>query len=395
MSSNSPLRPRPPDPTPAAELLASLERDGLEFRLLRPGEVSDEIAGEMIAVFRAGFGRWPFNAVPRSDLDYLRWKMSGPASLYGSYQGRLHGRLVYSTIVFASWVLVGRAHLRPRRRLLRLTFLDACVDPALRGRGIYSRSTDYQELLDYRCDFSMHERSSRAEVRNRHSRRDQRALGNQVRVLSRVLAPGGVAAGVEGRERVRMGAAAYGAWLLSQAIAAIAAIATPRRGPRLDVRAASFDGRYDALFGTAAPSFDFIAERGVEFLRWRYDDPRCGPYLAREVVDGGDLVGYAVLRAAGDRAYLADLLALPDRRDGVDALVRDAVEVARGSGARVIDCWLPRQHPYRAALRRHGFLDRDDAGVSIHPVQASDEDLAPLADPGARLHYTLGDTDLV
>ena len=117
--------------------------------------------------------------------------------------------------------------------------------------------------------------------------------------------------------------------------------------------------------------------------------------VAREVVDRGELIGYAVVRTAGDRAYLADLLALPDRRDAVEALARDAVEVARGSGAAVIDCWLPRRHPYRAALQGLGFIDRGDAGVSYHPVQASDEVLAPLADPGARLHYTLGDTDLV
>jgi hypothetical protein len=138
----------------------------------------------MIALFRRGFGHWPFNAVP-SDLGYLRWKISGPASLYGSYQGRLHGGLVYSTIVFASWVRIRGA------RLLRLTFLDACVDPAVRGRGIYSRSTDYQAILDYRSDFSMHERSSRAEVIGRQSRRDQRPIGNRIRVLSRVLVPAG------------------------------------------------------------------------------------------------------------------------------------------------------------------------------------------------------------
>ena len=102
-----------------------------------------------------------------------------------------------------------------------------------------------------------------------------------------------------------------------------------------------------------------------------------------------------MVRTAGDRAYLADLLALPDRGDVVAALARDAVEIARKNGAAVIDCWLPRRHPYRAALQRLGFLDHSDAGLSYHPIQASDEDLAPLADPKGRLHYTLGDTDLV
>jgi hypothetical protein len=375
-------RPREPLPEGTADLLASLERDGLEFRLLLPDEISDEIAREMIAVFRAGFGQWPFNAVPTSDLDYLRWKMSGPASIYGSYQGRLRGRLAYSTIVFASWVRVGGA------RLFRQSFLDACVDPSMRGRGIFSRAVAYQECLEYRCDFSMHERSSRAEVRGRLARRDQRPFGNGIRVLSRVLAPG-AAARLQGGRWMTARAGAYGAWVLGSAIA------TLRGRPRLEVRAASFDARYDGLFEAAAAAFDFIAERGAEFLRWRYDDPRGGRSVAREVVDRGALVGYAVVRTAGGRAYLADLLALPDRRDVVEALVRDAVEVGRSSGAAVIDCWLPRRHLYRAALQRGGFIDRGDAGVSYHPVQASDQQLAPIAGPRARLHYTLGDTDLV
>jgi hypothetical protein len=375
------VEPRFRPTTPGcADLLTALARDGLEFRLLRPDEVSDEIAREMIALFRAGFGRWPFHAVP-SDLDYLRWKMSGPASVYGSYQGRLHGRLAYATIVFASWVRIAGA------RRLRLTFLDACVDPAFRGRGIYSRSTDYQECLDYRSDFSMHERSSRAEVTGRHARRDQRPVGNRVQVFSRVLAPAAVDARLPAGRTAR--AAARGAWLLGSAVAAA------QRPSRLEVRPASFDERYDALFAAVAPSFDFIAERGREFLRWRYDDPRSGGCIAREVVDRGGLAGYAVLRQAGDLAYVADLLVLPGRFDVVRALAADAVEMARRGGAVAIVCWLPRRHPYRGALRRSGFFGRAEAGVSYHPIQASAEELAPLADPRARLHYTLGDTDLV
>ena len=142
-------------------------------------------------------------------------------------------------------------------RLLRQSFLDACVDPGMRGRGVFSRAVAYQQCLEYRCDFSMHERSSRAEVRGRLARRDQRPFGNRIRVLSRVLAPGRVPAHVADRSRVSAGAAAYGAWLLGQSIAsvaAIAAIAAVRRRPRLVVRPASFDQRYDALFAAAAPS---------------------------------------------------------------------------------------------------------------------------------------------
>jgi hypothetical protein len=176
-----------------------------------------------------------------------------------------------------------------------------------------------------------------------------------------------------------------------------ALVAGPRRRPAASPRTVvSIDQRFDALFEAAAGSFDLIGERTADYLTWRYGDPRGGRNVVRELVEDDRLAGYAVVRFAGDRAYLSDLLALPDRPDSVDALVADAVEVAARGGAAILECWLPRRHPYRAALRRWGFLDRGrDAGISCHAVEMPEAELAPLDDPRARIHYTLGDTDLV
>ena len=62
----------------------------------------------------------------------------------------------------------------------------------------------------------------------------------------------------------------------------------------------------------------------------------------------------------------------------------------------MIDCWLPRRHPYRAALQRLGFIDRADARRLLPPDPGVGR--GPRADGGPEgldLHYTLGDTDLV
>jgi hypothetical protein len=356
----------------------------LEFRLLESTEVTDSIAAEMLAIFHAGFGQWPFVTAEVSDLDYLRWKMSGPATSLGSYQGRLDGRLVYATVVFASWVRIQGT------RRLRLTFLDACVDPAARGQGVFSRAVEHQETMGYRCDFSMHERSVAVKVQRRLGRRDQRPLANRVGMLTRVLTPSGTPTPHHGLRRLAVISRSLAAWSLGSMLAAL------RRRPAIEPRdVACIDERFDVLFERAASAFDVIAERTAEFLRWRYGDRRGGRYVVRELSEGDRLVGYAVLRTAGAHAYLADLLVLPGRGDAVTTLVADAVAIATASGATRLDCWLPRRHPYRSALRRQGLFDRGDAGGSYHPVELPAAELAPLEDRRARIHFTLGDTDLI
>jgi hypothetical protein len=397
-----PVRLDQPPPSSGAidDLLRGLERDGLEFRLLDSTEITEAVAAEMLALFRSGFGRWPWSDPGVPELDHLRWKTSGPATRLGSYQGRIHGRLVYAATVFASWVRIAGV------RRLRVVLLDACVDPSLQGRGIYSRAVSYrQHVLRYRCDFSMHERSQTGFVERRMASTGHRPLANRVTALVRVLQPSGLSPAraameasrspskspLDGPRRLLARPASLALWALG------AAVAATRRSPGGRPRtAARFDQRFDALFEAAAGSFDVIGERTAEFLSWRYGDPRGGRNVVRELAEGERLVGYSVVRSAGPRAYLSDLLALPDRPHAIEALVADAVEVAAHGGASTLECWLPRRHPYRAALWRRGFFDRGrDAGISYHPVEMPAAELELLGDPRLRIHYTLGDTDLV
>jgi len=47
-------------------------------------------------------------------------------------------------------------------------------------------------------------------------------------------------------------------------------------------------------------------------------------------------------------------------------------------------------------LRRQGFSDsRLDIGLEFHAIAAAAEDLRCLLDPDARVHFQMGDTDMV
>ena len=65
-------------------------------------------------------------------------------------------------------------------------------------------------------------------------------------------------------------------------------------------------------------------------------------------------------------------------------------------GARVIRCWLPGVHPYRAALLAAGFAP--EGLVATHhfrPMQLAADSLEPLRDPSTPIHLMLGDSDTV
>jgi hypothetical protein len=137
--------------------------------------------------------------------------------------------------------------------------------------------------------------------------------------------------------------------------------------------------------------------RSREHLDWRYADRRGGRFHLRVAEDAdGSILGYAVGGARGDRGHLVDLLALPGRLDVAAALVREIGGVLAGAGCVDVLCWLPQRHPYRAVLRRAGYLDaRARPFITYRPCGASAESLEFLAAPRTRVHFMLGDTDLV
>jgi hypothetical protein len=158
-----------------------------------------------------------------------------------------------------------------------------------------------------------------------------------------------------------------------------------------------FDHRIDELFARAGESWDLIIVRSRPHLDWRYCDERGGRFRKLVAEDGaGDILGYAIGSLRGEHGFLVDLLALPGREDAVGALIEAAVADLAVAGAIDVLCWLPQRHPYRAALRRAGFLDaRELPIITFRHARIAPEELDFLTDPDLRIHFTLGDTDLV
>jgi hypothetical protein len=157
-----------------------------------------------------------------------------------------------------------------------------------------------------------------------------------------------------------------------------------------------FDESLDEFWQQAHRSFDFIPARTMEYLNWRYCDPRSGYFTAEVAEEGGRIVGYAVSSTSNGRGYLADVLALPEREDVVAALVERAVAGFAARDIGIVLCWIPAQHPYRAVLARMGFEQaKRPVRMMYRPLQATPVELAFLGESQATMHFMIGDTDLV
>ncbi len=157
-----------------------------------------------------------------------------------------------------------------------------------------------------------------------------------------------------------------------------------------------FDSRIDRFFAAAAPPWEVVILRSREHLDWRYDR-RGGNFHLRLAEDAdGALLGYAVGNARGERGHLVDLLALPGRLDVVAALVAAIGAELSSAAAAPTSVLAAGAPPYRAALHRAGYFDaRAKPFITYRPCGASAEELEFLAAPETRVHFTLGDTDLV
>ena len=157
-----------------------------------------------------------------------------------------------------------------------------------------------------------------------------------------------------------------------------------------------FDGRTDRFFDEAARPFDFLVVRHQEYMNWRYCDPGAARFTVRVAEQEGSILGYLILKVSEGEGYIADILALPGRADVVRSLIEDALHRFREAGLEQVNCWMIARHPYNGILRRYGFMNSGRKVIFTYRAESLDDEvLAFVADAGARIHLTQGDSDWV
>jgi hypothetical protein len=178
-----------------------------------------------------------------------------------------------------------------------------------------------------------------------------------------------------------------------------------RRDPDVEVyESVVFPDDIERMVLRFEKAFTFVLRRDVEYLRWRYSDPRGGKFRILFARRGPSTAGLIVLRpySVEGRTYMdiVDLVAEVGDEGAIGALVSSAARVCREIGSTIMQMWLPSDHPYLPDLGRAGFLHRQTGSeertmkLLFRPLDDSEEIMSSLKG-GLQCHLVLGDTDWV
>ena len=318
---------------------------------MRPGDEPG-----LLQLLQAAFDGWPKVPVAVSPLEHLRWKLSSHPNAYRyAIVAEAEGQLIAIRQFF-----IERIKARDRVWLLRNGF-DSAVHPDWQARGVMGairtfRVDRFTDEIDLHIGYG-----NNPAVLKLRKREEIRYFSNPVDVLTLDLPA-----------------------------------SFPASPPVWQIAGAGrFDERFDSFYAEASQQFDLIIERSVQYLNWRYADPRAGVFHIRIAEEEGCVLGYAVLNVANGRASIADLLALPGRIDVAASLVDDAIGYAIESGATTLECWCQTRHPYKDVLLARSFRPKRTIRLTYLPLRTARAEVEFLASPKAAVHFALGDTDLV
>lgn len=358
---------------------------------LTPRLATLEDVPAMLAVLEAAFPRWPAFDLQATAAEHLRWKLSPPEGVpASSVVGLLDGEIVALMIRWGGHARLGGWV------YTESSSADVAMLPAHQGRGYASQLAAFSNQLAFAdSDLGIVPPSRRPEV---PSLFDIRSIATAerielpLRVWLRTASPSRFVA-----THLRNGGTRHLASAAGRALRA----ARHRRPlvPGIELlRLDRFDARTDALWDRAASSLDLAGERRADYMNWRYLEPGAGVATVLAATARGErnhLLGTVVVKRAGDRGHVLDLVVDPAHPEVAAHLLEAGWSVLRAQGARVVSCWLPVGHQYESALHAARFL-KSGRGAHVSLKRRREVDgFARLAEPDARIHITLGDFDFV
>jgi N-acetylglutamate synthase-like GNAT family acetyltransferase len=131
-----------------------------------------------------------------------------------------------------------------------------------------------------------------------------------------------------------------------------------------------FDSRFEIFWRRICEqNQNILVERNLDYLRWRYFGNPEQSYSVLVCEENNEIVGYSVSsvdRNIAEQKYLGvklsvgnivDLLTLPNKNYASLHLIARMLDWFECNDADLISCWMFKNHPYYAILRRFGFSE--------------------------------------
>ncbi|UCE37900.1 MAG: GNAT family N-acetyltransferase [Thermoplasmata archaeon] len=164
-----------------------------------------------------------------------------------------------------------------------------------------------------------------------------------------------------------------------------------------------FDSRTDDLWKEAQAAHDIILRRDSTYLNWRYTQCPEKHYKIFVAEKDNILLAWVVVRILEkfglNNGAIVDLLASPNQKEAVHALILKAMEDLQQEGVDLMACSIPKSSDYYKILKKCGFitcpknLNPKEEPFIIYPL-SEELNLEFVKEP-ANWFITWGDTDVV
>jgi hypothetical protein len=177
----------------------------------------------------------------------------------------------------------------------------------------------------------------------------------------------------------------------------------PKRNSEADnikiTRIDRFDERIDNFWDKISEQYNFIVERKVSYLNWRYCDAQCNDYSVLMAEEGGEITGYIVLKTLKIEngyqfGYVVDLIGT--HVDAANALMEVAVNFFKEKDVNIVQWQITNDHPYASLAAEQGFVNSRKVHPLDYPTETArigaDETKLKQSRPD-QIHFVFGDYD--
>jgi GNAT superfamily N-acetyltransferase len=162
----------------------------------------------------------------------------------------------------------------------------------------------------------------------------------------------------------------------------------------------NFDNDYDIFWDQIKLSYDFIIDRSPKYMNWRYTDPRAGFYKIFVAKNEKKWLGYIVIRINRKKeyheAFIADLIAPPNRRDVSALLLKEAKKYIDKENVNIIYCWAIQGGQLESVLIGEAYIKSQNHPLLIYQnINFASEWDNMYKIEANRMYLNYGDSDWV
>ena len=311
---------------------------------------------KIVELLETVFGDWPGFCLNCSPLEHWRWKyLDNPVG-----QSQI-------AVCLKNDEMIGCAHLIPLRLKIEDAVYPSCygtdvaVHPDYRGLGIYNRLNSLRHDLATKAGYLHSFHPTRNPILLRHHRKYWQTFPHDILNFVKIYDIDRQLEAMPMKNRWMMKFGFLGAHYLNKLRNSLSKYKFEEYQGKI-ITTSAFNDKINDFWEATSSQYDFIFERRLRNLNWRYSDSRAGKFIVLQAMGEDNIQGYAVLSINRKIenypvGFIMDLISLPNRRDVVRALLLNALEEFEKHGVNLVNCLIVNNSQYEDVLKKSEFLN--------------------------------------